>query len=237
MPPEQVRHARDLLSRPDNSVSSIARLLGVSRSTLYKHVPELSGRRTATSIPTSEETPVTVIPPRLADATTTLAEADQWCGSVLSGATTRILLLGPVRSGKTHHAYAMLKRILDAGYPPNGISVHESHDLVHGNDYKPRDFEVGTRVTFMDDLTDRVDNRVGVTTERVVEEPMIQSVMAAGRGALIDAVDRLVSRADASWIACASGKEVLATCLGGGIAEKLITSAHMVVRLPPRPLP
>ncbi|GAB3451223.1 recombinase family protein [Streptomonospora sediminis] len=43
MTPEQVRHARDLLSRPENSVSSIARLLGVSRSTLYKHVPQLSG--------------------------------------------------------------------------------------------------------------------------------------------------------------------------------------------------
>ncbi|MGI5122099.1 helix-turn-helix domain-containing protein [Marinactinospora thermotolerans] len=41
----QIRHARDLLTRPDNSVASIARLLGVSRSTLYKHVPELSSGR------------------------------------------------------------------------------------------------------------------------------------------------------------------------------------------------
>ena len=38
---EQVRHARALLTRPENSVASIARLLGVSRSTLYKHIPEL----------------------------------------------------------------------------------------------------------------------------------------------------------------------------------------------------
>jgi DNA invertase Pin-like site-specific DNA recombinase len=38
---EQVAHARDLLSRPENSVASIARLLGVSRSTIYRHVPEL----------------------------------------------------------------------------------------------------------------------------------------------------------------------------------------------------
>jgi len=45
MTPEQVRHARDLLDRPDNSVASIARLLGVSRSTLYKHVAELAGGR------------------------------------------------------------------------------------------------------------------------------------------------------------------------------------------------
>lgn len=40
---EQVRHARALLTQPDATVSSIARLLGVSRSTLYKYVPELSG--------------------------------------------------------------------------------------------------------------------------------------------------------------------------------------------------
>lgn len=41
MTPEQVRAARDLLAQPENSVASIARLLGVARSTLYEHVPEL----------------------------------------------------------------------------------------------------------------------------------------------------------------------------------------------------
>lgn len=180
---------------------------------------------------------MTIIPLRFADATTTLAEADQWCGSVLNGTATRLLLLGPIWSGKTHHAYAMLKRILGAGYLPSNISVYESSDIVYGGDYKPRDFEVGTPVTFIDSLTDRVDNRVGVTTERAVDDPMTQSVMAAGQGALIDAVDRLLARSDASWIACASGKDALATCLGEDVAEKLITSAHMVVELPPRPLP
>ena len=44
MTPEQIRHARDLLARPDNTVSSIARLLNVSRSTIYKYVPELGHR-------------------------------------------------------------------------------------------------------------------------------------------------------------------------------------------------
>ena len=44
MTPEQVRHARDLLARPANTVSSIARLLNVSRSTIYKYVPEIGGR-------------------------------------------------------------------------------------------------------------------------------------------------------------------------------------------------
>ncbi len=42
---EQIRHARALLAQPDATVSSIARLLGVSRSTLYAHVPELAGGR------------------------------------------------------------------------------------------------------------------------------------------------------------------------------------------------
>ncbi len=42
MTPEQVLHARSLLSAPENSVSSIARLLGVSRSTIYKYIPEIT---------------------------------------------------------------------------------------------------------------------------------------------------------------------------------------------------
>lgn len=42
---EQVRYARELLELPENTVSSIARLLGVSRSTLYAHVPGLAADR------------------------------------------------------------------------------------------------------------------------------------------------------------------------------------------------
>ena len=45
MTPEQIRHARALLAEPENTVASIARLLGVSRSTIYKYVPELSTHR------------------------------------------------------------------------------------------------------------------------------------------------------------------------------------------------
>ncbi|MFI0740792.1 HTH domain-containing protein [Streptomyces sp. NPDC021100] len=43
MTEEQVRHARDLLTRPENTVTSIAKLLGVSRNTIYKYIPELKG--------------------------------------------------------------------------------------------------------------------------------------------------------------------------------------------------
>jgi DNA invertase Pin-like site-specific DNA recombinase len=41
MTPEQVGHARAMLTQPDATISSIARLLGVSRSTIYKYLPEL----------------------------------------------------------------------------------------------------------------------------------------------------------------------------------------------------
>lgn len=42
---EQIRQARAMLTRPDESVASVARLLGVSRSTLYKYVPGLGTGR------------------------------------------------------------------------------------------------------------------------------------------------------------------------------------------------
>ena len=41
MTAEQVRHARALLAQPDATIASIARFIGVSRSTIYKYVPEL----------------------------------------------------------------------------------------------------------------------------------------------------------------------------------------------------
>jgi predicted transcriptional regulator len=53
MTPEQVRHARDLLTRPENTVTSIAKLLGVSRNTIYNYVPELKGGRLALAEATS----------------------------------------------------------------------------------------------------------------------------------------------------------------------------------------
>ncbi|MFE2318598.1 recombinase family protein [Streptomyces sp. NPDC059441] len=45
MTEEQIRHARAMLADPDASISSIAKLLGVSRMTIYKYVPELAAGR------------------------------------------------------------------------------------------------------------------------------------------------------------------------------------------------
>jgi DNA invertase Pin-like site-specific DNA recombinase len=57
MTPEQIRHARDLLTHPGNTVSSIARLVGVSRSTIYKYVPELTDSSPALSASTPAALP------------------------------------------------------------------------------------------------------------------------------------------------------------------------------------
>ncbi|MET9064414.1 recombinase family protein [Streptosporangium sandarakinum] len=52
-PPEQVEHARALLTQSDATIASIARLLGVSRSTIYKYVPELATGRPVAEQPTA----------------------------------------------------------------------------------------------------------------------------------------------------------------------------------------
>lgn len=39
--PEQSHEVRDLLLRPDNTVSGVARRMGVSRSTIYKYLPDV----------------------------------------------------------------------------------------------------------------------------------------------------------------------------------------------------
>jgi DNA invertase Pin-like site-specific DNA recombinase len=55
MTAEQIRRARDLPTRPDNTVSSIARLLGVSRATVHKYVPEVTTGRVAAALPPGGE--------------------------------------------------------------------------------------------------------------------------------------------------------------------------------------
>jgi hypothetical protein len=45
--PELIRAARDMLPNPDNSIESIAKLLGVSAGTLYNHIPDLRALRTS----------------------------------------------------------------------------------------------------------------------------------------------------------------------------------------------
>jgi DNA invertase Pin-like site-specific DNA recombinase len=44
--PDLLRAARDMLPNPENSITSIAKLLGVSPGTLYNHIPDLKELRT-----------------------------------------------------------------------------------------------------------------------------------------------------------------------------------------------
>ncbi|WP_170201475.1 helix-turn-helix domain-containing protein [Actinocorallia herbida] len=58
MTPEQIRHAKALLTQPDATIASIARLLNVSRSTIYKYIPELKddgGRQALQAAPSRPE--------------------------------------------------------------------------------------------------------------------------------------------------------------------------------------
>ena len=54
MTAEQIRDARDLLTRPKNTVASIATLMGVSRNTIYKYLPELKQGRAALTAATGQ---------------------------------------------------------------------------------------------------------------------------------------------------------------------------------------
>ncbi len=49
--PGHDRHARDLLTRLDNTVCSIAWLLGVSRAAICKYVAEVTAGRHAAAVP------------------------------------------------------------------------------------------------------------------------------------------------------------------------------------------
>jgi len=71
MTPEKIRQARALLTQPDESISSIARLLGVSRATLYKYVPEI----TISSLPADHRPP-----PGLTQYDALLSPADEVTG-------------------------------------------------------------------------------------------------------------------------------------------------------------
>jgi DNA invertase Pin-like site-specific DNA recombinase len=52
--PDIIRAARDMLPNPENSITSIAKLLGVSPGTLYNHIPDLRELR-ASRIPAQLE--------------------------------------------------------------------------------------------------------------------------------------------------------------------------------------
>ncbi|MFH8419346.1 hypothetical protein [Streptomyces collinus] len=63
---EVIRAARDLLPDPGRSITSIAKLLGVSPGTLYNHIPGLRELR-AGAVPRQLEAPEQYADPSVAD--------------------------------------------------------------------------------------------------------------------------------------------------------------------------
>ncbi|OJF14561.1 resolvase [Couchioplanes caeruleus subsp. caeruleus] len=74
MTPEKIAYAMQLLNEPDHSISSIAKLLKVSRSTLYKALPELLPNQPD---PASVEARVTELPPDSRPGPPSLDQHDQ----------------------------------------------------------------------------------------------------------------------------------------------------------------
>ncbi|MDI6101642.1 hypothetical protein QLQ12_23760 [Actinoplanes sp. NEAU-A12] len=176
-----------------------------------------------------------VIPSKFLDAEIEHPAAEQWAAEVLSGGHPRLLVLGPSYSGKTYLKWTALRRLLAGGYPPEQVAVHDRVGAVRGG-YSPSIIDDGPSVIALDNLTDRIDNMVGVAERyRGTDEPELQAMMAAADACVSDAVARLARRPNTSWIMCASGVEQLTT-LHGEQTAAVVTSLAETVTLQKRPL-
>ncbi|HWU09897.1 MAG TPA: hypothetical protein VN520_26585 [Streptomyces sp.] len=177
---------------------------------------------------------MSVIPARFRDAETDHPAIAQWCTTILTGDTARLLLLGPHWSGKSHTAYAALRRLLAAGYPAADITVHQAMELK--GTYEPGMIENAPRVTVIDDVTVSVDLVREATVPLETDSADIQALMAVEAGALTDAVDRLSRLPGRSWILVASSVERLLETVGEETTERLLATAEQA-ELSPRPRP
>lgn len=177
---------------------------------------------------------MSVIPALFRDAETDHPAIAQWCTTILTGDTARLLLLGPHWSGKSHTAYAALSRLLAAGYPAADITVHQALELK--GTYEPGMIDNAPRVTVIDDVTVSVDLVREATVPLETDSAGIQALMAVEAGALADAVDRLSRLPERSWILVASSVERLVETVGEETTERLLAIAEQA-ELPPRPRP
>ncbi|MFL0021371.1 hypothetical protein ACJBCE_00290 [Streptomyces sp. NBUL23] len=177
---------------------------------------------------------MSVIPALFRDAETDHPAIAQWCTTILTGDTARLLLLGPHWSGKSHTAYAALRRLTAAGYPAADITVHQAMELK--GTYEPGMIENAPRVTVIDDVTVSVDLVREATVPLETDSADIQALMAVEAGALADAVDRLSRLPGRSWILVASSVERLVETVGEETTKRLLATAEQA-ELPSRPRP
>jgi hypothetical protein len=177
---------------------------------------------------------MSVIPLHFRDAETDHPSVARWCAAVLGGDTARLLLLGPRWSGKSHTAYAALRRLLAAGYREEDISAHRAGDLQER--YEPGLIEGTTAVTVIDDVTLSVD-LVREATLPLRPDPVdVQAMMAIEAGALADAIDRLSRVPHRSWILVVSSVDCLVEAVGQETTDRLVAIAEQA-QLAQRPLP
>ncbi|MET9110830.1 hypothetical protein [Streptomyces zhihengii] len=177
---------------------------------------------------------MSVIPARFRDAATDHPAIAQWCATAMAGHPARLLLLGPHWSGKSHTAYAALRRLLAAGYPAADITVHQALEL--RGTYEPGMIENAAGVTVIDDVTVSVDLVREATVPQETDSVDVQAMMALEAGALADAVDRVSRLPGRSWILVASSVERLVETVGEETTERLLAIAEQA-ELPPRPRP
>ncbi|WP_331726138.1 hypothetical protein [Streptomyces sp. NBC_00470] len=175
-----------------------------------------------------------LIPRVFRDAETDNPTVLQWCSTVLAGDTARLLIVGPHWSGKSHTAFAALRRLLAAGYGEGNITVHKALEL--GRHYSPDLIEATSAVTVIDDLTVARDLVRERTAPAPLDPPETQALMALGDGARADAVARLVALPRRSWILVVSGIEALVETVGQESTDRLLAVADRI-DLSPRPRP
>ncbi|WNI20012.1 hypothetical protein [Actinacidiphila sp. ITFR-21] len=175
-----------------------------------------------------------IVPALFQDAETDHPAIEQWCSTVLSGAPARLLLLGPHWSGKTHTAYAAVRRLLAAGYNSHEITVHGASELKRT--YDPRVIANTTAVTVVDDVTVSVDLVREAKGPLAPDSVDVQAMMALEAGALAEAIASLIVLPNRSWILIAPSPEILAEAVGEQTAARILAVAD-TVELAQRPLP
>ncbi|MEU0571452.1 tyrosine-type recombinase/integrase [Nonomuraea sp. NPDC005983] len=127
MTPEQVRHARALLTQPDATVSSIARLLNVSRSTIYK-----CRRRGAAAQQHPGRTPRYLFCQRTANANATKPYSSSSYSTILRDFSKLVQITdskgNPVRLSHTHRfRHTRLTKLAELGLPIHVLQRYAGH--------------------------------------------------------------------------------------------------------------
>ncbi|GGU61263.1 hypothetical protein [Streptomyces lavendofoliae] len=175
--------------------------------------------------------PSNVVPPRYSDAESDHPAVDRWCSTVRTGAAARLLLLGPSWSGKSHTAYAAIRRLVNAGYGAERIAVTNAFEVARAYDVPFR-----ADVVMVDDVTISVDLRREAKGPRPLDPAEAQAALALQTAGLNEAVTQLVRRPNQSWILIGSTEERLVETLGKETTAEILAVAD-VADLPARPKP